>query len=280
MAFNWKLDKKILIVDDDDNFREYLYTMLSEWGYQVVEAGDGIKAMLRIMEESPDLLLMDLDMPTISGRRVTELINSVPQIRNIPIIVISGSAMEFKDRLKTLGAVAVFSKPFDLEELLSTIDATLESSTLKVIEEEPEADEEPDMPAGEEEKDDVFAPFRNGSPQETLEHLHREGEQQPDSLESTGQLKLAQCLIVRNFFTRFDDPSDVLPRLHPQLSDEITRFNLNPTEGFVLSQMDGRTDLGTLFFVSGMSRFSTCLLLENLLRKGIVLLEDGRARSG
>ena len=90
MAFNWKLDKKILIVDDDDNFREYLYTMLSEWGYQVVEAGDGIKAMLRIMEESPDLVLLDLDMPTISGRRVTELINSVPQTRNIPIIVISG----------------------------------------------------------------------------------------------------------------------------------------------------------------------------------------------
>ncbi len=287
MTDNWKVNKKILIVDDDRNFREFLRTMLTEWGYPVVEAEDGIKAMLRIMDESPDLVLLDLAMPTISGHRVTELINSVPDIRNIPIIVISGNAMKFKDRLETLGAVAVFSKPFDLEELLSAIDTVLSAPTVEIIEENAaeapspsppsETVESPVRPAGQDKRRGWFAPMRDGSPQKTLDRLRRAIQQKPDDLEAAGYLKLAETLIVRNFFKRFDEPGDVVPRLHPQLAQEITRFSLNPAEGFLLSQMDGQTDLGSLFFVSGMNRFRTCLLLENLLREGIVLLENGRA---
>lgn len=278
-----KVSKKILVADDDSNFRNFLRLLLEESGYLVVEAEDGIKAMLRIMDESPDLVLLDLAMPTITGHRVTELMNSVPDIRNIPFIIISGNAMVGKTRLESIGAEAVFPKPFVKEELLEAIDSVLAIPTLEIIEEKPDApipssgtDGPTPRPDGEQKHRDWFGPMRKGSPRKTIDGLRRALQQQPGSLETAGYLKLAESLIVRNFFCRVNEPRKMVPRLDPKLAEEITRFNLNPAEGFLLSQMDGQTDLDSLFFVSGMDRFHTSLLLEKLLSEGIVLLENGR----
>jgi len=275
--------KKILVADDDRNFRRFLRALLEGSGYQVVEAEDVIKAMLRIMDDSPDLVLLDLAMPTITGHRVTELMNSVPDIRNIPFIIISGNDMLGRTRLEIIGAEAVFPKPFIKEELLEAIDAVLATPTLEIIEEKPDAPlPSPGAPghaagpAGQEEYRDCFGPMRKGSPGKTIEDLRRMQRQKPGDLESAGLLKLAESLIVRNFYSRFSDPGEVVPILDPKLGDEITTLSLNPAEGFLLSQMDGQTDLGSLFFVSGMERFHTCLLLEKLLGQGIVRLERGR----
>jgi CheY-like chemotaxis protein len=275
------MGKTVLIADDDANFRQYLRTMLERSGYRVVEAEDGIKAMLRIMEGSPDLVLLDLDMPTISGHRVTELLNSVPEIRNIPFIVVSGMAEKAKSRLKMLGATAVFPKPFDQKEFLETIDALLASPTLEIIEEKPDGSPAPvKEPAAETdgqpvfaERQDWFAPLRGGAAQETIDLLRTRLRQYPEDLEVNGFLKLAESLVVRDFCNRFENPGTVLPRLSPAVADEITGLSLSPAEGFLLSQMDGQTDLGSLFHVSGMNHFRTCLLLEKLVTDGIVLLE-------
>lgn len=280
-----RVSKKVLVADDDENFRRFLRTMLEDSGYLVVEAEDGIKAMLRLMDDSPDLVLLDLSMPTITGHRVTELMNSVPEIRNIPFIVISGNSMAGKARLEILGAVAVFPKPFVKEDLLAAIDSVLSTPTLEIIEEKP--DGAPPFsprtagkaaePAGEAERQDWFAPLRDGAAEQTLALLRRALQQRPGDLELAGFLKLAESLVVRNFFNRFEKSDTVVPRLDPKLAADITRFSLNPAEGFLLSQMDGQTDLGSLFFVSGMNRFRTCFLLEKLLGEGIVLLEKRRA---
>jgi CheY-like chemotaxis protein len=278
---NQRMSKLILVADDDENFRRYLRTMLEESGYQVAEAEDGIKAMLRIMDDSPDLVLLDLAMPTISGSRVTELMNAVPDIRNIPFIVISGDSMAVKTRLEILGAAAIFPKPFVQQELLDAIDSILATPTLEIIEEKPNGcSASPSVltrdcarPVPEYEAPDWFAPLREGSAEGTLDLLRRARQQRPDDLEVAGYLKLAESLSVKTFVNRFDKPGAVVPRLAPKLADDITKFALNPTEGFLLAQMDGRTDLGSLFFVSGMNRFRTCLLLEKLLGEGIVVLD-------
>jgi|GEM_PF-2036180 len=275
------ISKTVLVADDDGNFRRYLRTMLEASGYRVVEAEDGIKAMLRIMEGSPDLVLLDLAMPTISGHRVSELLNSVPEIRNIPFIVISGNAEKAKSRLELLGAAAVFPKPLDQAVFLDTINAILASPTLEVIEERPDGPPPP-VPEAEShtsakpafaEQQDWLAPLRGGEAQESIDLLHRTLQQHPGDLEVNGYLKLAESLVVRDFCSRFEDPGSVLPRLEPSLAEKITRLSLNPAEGFLLSQMDGHTDLGILFHVSGMNHFRTCLLLEKLVNDGIVLLE-------
>jgi len=278
-----RVGKRILIADDDKNFRIFLRSLLEESGYQVVEADDGIKAMLRIMDDSPDLVLLDLAMPTITGYRVTELMNSVPETRNIPLIIISGNAMVGKAKLEIIGARAVFPKPFEKAELLDAIHGILATTTLEIIEEKPDqpaADARTAEPQGEQnpppERRDWFAAMRKGSPEGTLGSLRQALRESPGDLESAGLLKLAESLVVRNFFSRFTAPEEVVPRLDPQLADEITRLSLNPAEGFLLSQMDGHTDLGSLFFVSGMNRFHTCLLLEKLLGQGIVQLAPGR----
>ena len=278
-----RVGKRILIADDDRNFRTFLRTMLEEAGYQVVEADDGIKAMLRIMDDSPDLVLLDLAMPTITGYRVTELMNSVPDIANIPLIIISGNALMGKAKLEIIGARAVFPKPFDKDDLLETIHGILASSTLEIIEEKPEQPTAAERPAPTEappgparDERDWFGPMRQGTPEETVRTLRQALQAHPEDRETAGRLKLAESLIVRNFFCRFETPADVVPRLDPKLADELTRLSLDPAEGFLLSQMDGQTDLGTLFFVSGMDRFHTCLLLEKLLGQGIVQLASGR----
>lgn len=276
------MGKTILIADDDANFRQYLRTMLEASGYRVIEAEDGIKAMLRIMEGSPDLVLLDLAMPTISGHRVTELLNSVPEIRNIPFIVVSGTTEKAKSRLEMLGAAAIFPKPFDQEQFLEKIDSLLASPTLEIIEEKPGGRSTPvEEPAADTidqpvfaERRDWFAPLRNGEAQETICLLRRTLEQFPEDLEVNGYLKLAESLVVKDFCSRFEDPGAVLPRMAPTVADEITGLSLNPAEGFLLSQMDGQTDLGSLFHVSGMNHFRTCLLLEKLVTDGIVLLEQ------
>lgn len=284
---NQRVSKMILVADDDENFRRYLRTMLEESGYLVLEAEDGNKAMLRIMEDSPDLVLLDLAMPTISGHRVTELMSAVPDIRNIPFIVISGDSMAVKTRLGILGAAAIFPKPFVQQELLHTIDSILATPTLEIIEEKPDGvflsspkmSRVPAEPDPDKETPDWFAPLRDGSAEGTLGLLRRALKQSPRDLEVAGYLKLAESLSVRTFLNRFDDPGAVVPRLDPKLTADITKFALNPAEGFLLSQMDGRTDLGSFFFVSGMNRFRTCLMLEKLLGDGIVVLENGRAAS-
>lgn len=280
---NGNATKKILVADDDRNFRVFLRTLLEGSGYLVVEAEDGIKTMLRIMDESPDLVTLDLAMPTISGHRVTELMNSVPDIRNIPFIVISGDAKVGKTRLELLGAADVFPKPFDKDKLLNSIESILSTATLEIIEEKSETDQPSAGPQASPPKitdkaddRDWFESLRNGSPDQTIEQLNQAVQQRPDDLKAVGYLRLAESLVVRNFCSRYEDPGGVVPRLDPKLGEEITKFSLNPAEGFLLSQMDGNTDLESLFFVSGMNRFRTCLLLEKLLVKGIVLLENGK----
>lgn len=118
---------KILVIEDDDSFRNVLVQMLSKAGYNVQQAGDGNQAIKICMEFCPDLVLTDIIMPDKEGlETIQELIEVNSQIK---IIAMSGGGKFGPDSYlplaQKLGAKATLQKPFMREELISTIEEVL-----------------------------------------------------------------------------------------------------------------------------------------------------------
>lgn len=115
--------KHILIVDDDMHISNMLFEMLSKQGYKVSRAYSGTEAMLFLSNEKPDLILLDLMLPGLSGEEVLE------KIKDIPTIVVSAKAdINNKVNLLLGGAADYITKPFDVNELSARISVQLRKS--------------------------------------------------------------------------------------------------------------------------------------------------------
>ena len=114
----------ILIIEDDIHINEMLEEVLIQEGYQVSHAYSGTEALLFLANEKPDLILLDLMLPGLTGEEV------LPQIEKIPVIVMSAK-VEVKDKVALLlnGAEDYITKPFEIEELLARIVVQLRKST-------------------------------------------------------------------------------------------------------------------------------------------------------
>lgn len=108
--------KKILIIDDDIHINDMLEKVLTQEGYAVSHAYSGTEALLFMQNNIPDLVLLDLMLPGLSGEEV------LPKISDIPVIVMSAK-VDVKDKVTLLlnGAVDYITKPFDIDELLARI---------------------------------------------------------------------------------------------------------------------------------------------------------------
>ena len=112
--------KKILIVDDDLHIGNMLEQLLRREGYEVLRAYSGTEAVLLLDKVRPDLVLLDLMLPGLSGQQVLE------HLQNLPVIVMSARAgLEDKVNLLQAGAVDYVTKPFHSQELLARIAAHL-----------------------------------------------------------------------------------------------------------------------------------------------------------
>ena len=111
---------RIMIVDDDRHINEMLNERLREEGYEVIAAYSGTEAQLLLAGEKPDLILLDLMLPGLSGEEL------IQQIKGIPVLVLSAKA-ETADKVGLLrgGAADYMTKPFEMEELLARIDVQL-----------------------------------------------------------------------------------------------------------------------------------------------------------
>ena len=98
----------ILVVDDDDDFREGLCAVLEQAGYPVQQASSGEQALVRIAEETPGIVLLDLKMPGIDGWGVMERMRADPHSAAIPILVLSAYGYEWEAEL--LGAQGYIPK--------------------------------------------------------------------------------------------------------------------------------------------------------------------------
>ena len=109
---------KILIVEDHFHVRQILVLRLKELGYELLEADTGIDAFRQARSTSPDLILMDLDLPIIGGDEIIRWLKTDVVTRHIPIIVTTallfGPAV---DRARTAGAAELIHKPFNFDAL-------------------------------------------------------------------------------------------------------------------------------------------------------------------
>lgn len=123
----------ILIIDDDASISEMLSEALENEGYTVSKAYSGTEAMMFLSQSQPDLVLLDLMLPGLSGEEL------LPHIKDIPVMVVSAKA-DIADKVGLLlgGAVDYITKPFNMQELLARITVQLrrknnsDSNTLRV----------------------------------------------------------------------------------------------------------------------------------------------------
>ena len=116
--------QSILIIDDDAAIGNLEQEVLERAGYAVLRAYSGTEALLLLKDKRPDLILLDLMLPGLSGEEV------LPQIQNIPVIVVSAkAAVQDKVSLLLGGAADYLTKPFDTGELLARVAVRLRKTS-------------------------------------------------------------------------------------------------------------------------------------------------------
>ena len=118
---------KILYVEDNPDNVYMLTRRLKKKGFELIIAGDGQEGIDKAIEESPDLILMDLSLPTMDGWTATAEIKKIEEVKDIPIIALSAHAMpEHRDRALKAGCSDYDTKPVDIKRLLNKMGQYIE----------------------------------------------------------------------------------------------------------------------------------------------------------
>ena len=118
------MSKRVLVVDNDRFYVEFLSEILGQEGYQVTKAYDGMQAMECLDQDRPDLVVLDIVMPKIDGDRVCRYIKGTPRLRQIPVVILSGTLIEDREKVLAMGADGYVAKG-QLDELRGNILAAL-----------------------------------------------------------------------------------------------------------------------------------------------------------
>ena len=116
------MSKRILAVDDQEDNRRILRDLFTSAGYEVIEATTGEEAVDVAQAQTPDLILMDIQLPGIDGYEATRRIKAHPHLRATPLIVVTSYALSGDDaKAFSAGADAYVSKPFSPRALLAKV---------------------------------------------------------------------------------------------------------------------------------------------------------------
>jgi DNA-binding NtrC family response regulator len=122
-----ELQKRILIIDDDVDFRNLLRIQLSLAGYSAEVAEDGLAGGKAMLEHPPDLVLSDIHMPFLNGVELLSLMGTDEHTASIPVILLSGQSDGATAlKAKRLGAADFLTKPVAIEHLLNSIRGCLQ----------------------------------------------------------------------------------------------------------------------------------------------------------
>jgi len=120
------VSSKVLIVDDDDLNREIMEAFLSLNGYYVLIAGNGARAIELSQAEQPDIIVLDLRLPDMSGLKVIEVLRNNTGTKEIPILMITGmSDPKIRQQALQAGVNGYMQRPFDGDDFVSEVDALL-----------------------------------------------------------------------------------------------------------------------------------------------------------
>ena len=116
------MTKRILVVEDQEDLRGVLRTLLTGSGYAMLEAVDGETGVARAKSDRPDLILMDIQMPVLDGYEATRRIKADPDLKATPVIAVSSFAMKGdEEKARAAGCDHYVTKPYSPMQLLRVI---------------------------------------------------------------------------------------------------------------------------------------------------------------
>src|SRR3954466_1414428 len=123
------MPKKILLADDSITIQKVVELTFSDGDYEVVAVNNGAKAIQKLSEMRPDIILSDIIMPEKNGYEVCEYVKSHPELRNLPVVLLTGTFEPFDpDRAEKAGCDAVVTKPFESQSLIHKVEELIEAS--------------------------------------------------------------------------------------------------------------------------------------------------------
>jgi len=116
------MTKTVLIVEDNDLNMKLFHDLLDAHGYATLQTRDGMQALAIAREHHPDLILMDIQLPEVSGLEVTKWLKEDDGLRDIPVIAVTAFAMKGdEERIREGGCEAYISKPISVSTFLDTV---------------------------------------------------------------------------------------------------------------------------------------------------------------
>lgn len=114
--------KKILVVDDEQNIVDLLTIVLKGEGYDVLSAGNGVDALKKAQKETPDLVILDVNMPQLDGWNVLSSLRASESTRAVPVLMCTNKDLVSDvERAEVLGATGYIAKPFEIERVLKKV---------------------------------------------------------------------------------------------------------------------------------------------------------------
>jgi two-component system cell cycle response regulator DivK len=121
--------KTVLVVEDNELNMKLFSDLLEAHGYRVIQTREGLSAIDLARQHKPDLILMDIQLPEVSGIEVTKWLKEADDLRHIPVIAVTAFAMKGdEDKIREGGCEAYISKPISVLSFLQTIDGFLKTS--------------------------------------------------------------------------------------------------------------------------------------------------------
>ena len=120
-------EKTILIVEDNELNMKLFHDLIQAHGYNILQTKDGMEALKLARQHKPDLILMDIQLPEVSGLEVTKWIKEDDNLKSIPIIAVTAFAMKGdEEKIREGGCEAYIAKPISVVQFLETVDRFLQ----------------------------------------------------------------------------------------------------------------------------------------------------------
>jgi len=116
------MGKTVLIVEDNELNMKLFHDLLSAHGYETLQTRDGMEALAMARQYRPDLILMDIQLPEVSGLEVTRWLKEDEDLRHIPVVAVTAFAMKGdEEKMRDGGCEAYLAKPISVTKFLDTV---------------------------------------------------------------------------------------------------------------------------------------------------------------
>jgi two-component system cell cycle response regulator DivK len=116
------MSKKVLIVEDNELNMKLFHDLLDSQGYETLQTREGLQALALARQHRPDLILMDIQLPEISGLEVTKWLKDDEELSHIPVVAVTAFAMKGdEERIRQGGCEAYISKPISVMHFLDVV---------------------------------------------------------------------------------------------------------------------------------------------------------------